>query len=255
MEHDGFPEALVSAALLVGPDAGLLCDVSAARHWNLPLPPWVGLAGGEAPVAVAVPSSGSRPRRRGVRGRRLAIPEEHVVDLRGLAVTSPARTWLDCAEVLPVEHVVAMGDVILRRRLATRAELAAMIEWGRGRRGVIVARRALPLLDPGAESPSESIVRCQLVLDGVPRPVCNYEVIVRGEWIARVDLAWPDERVAVEYDGAVHGQERVRRADAARRNLLQDAGWLVIVLTARDLHRPADTAALVRSALRSRSSR
>ena len=98
-------------------------------------------------------------------------------------------------------------------------------------------------------------MRCQLVLDGIPRPECNFDVVVHGVWLARVDLAWPSERVAVEYDGAVHGEERVRRTDAVRRNLLQDAGWLVIVLTARDLSRPSDAAALVRSALITRRPR
>jgi very-short-patch-repair endonuclease len=87
---------------------------------------------------------------------------------------------------------------------------------------------------------------------GIPRPVCNLDIVVEGEWLARADLAWPENRVIVEYDGAVHLDERQRRADAARRNLLQDAGWLVITFTAADLRRPWAMANLVRSALNSR---
>jgi len=247
--------ALEEAALIGTPPDATLCDVSAARRWGLPLPPWIGLEIDDAPVAVAVGRGDCRQRRQGVRGRRLELPDEHVTERDGVRLTVPCRTWLDCAELIPLEHVVAMGDVVVRRGLASQGALAAMVKWGRGRRGVICARRALPLLDPDAESPSESLVRCHLVLDGIPRPVCNLDIIVDGEWIARADLAWPGQRVIVEYDGAVHLNERQRRSDAARRNLLQEAGWLVIVFTATDLGRPSRMSDLVRSALRSRAHR
>ena len=165
-------------------------------------------------------------------------------------VTSPERTWLDCAELVDLPHVVAQGDFLLRHRLCTLDDLHAMVQWGRGRRGVRPARSALPMIDPSAESPGESIMRVQLLLRGLPAPICNLNVIVDGEWIARVDMAWPDSRVILEYDGAVHLDEQQRRHDAIRRNLLQDAGWVVIVATARDLWRPDQVATLLRDALR-----
>jgi very-short-patch-repair endonuclease len=71
---------------------------------------------------------------------------------------------------------------------------------------------------------------------------------VRGEWLARADLAWPAQRVIVEYDGLVHLDEQRRRSDAQRRNLLQEAGWLVIVFTAADLKRPWTMAPMVLNA-------
>jgi hypothetical protein len=245
--------AAAEAALLVTRPGSVLCDVSAAEHWRLPLPPW--LRGGDpcAAVSVAVAPNGAHPDRRGLRGRRLDIPAEHLRDLGAVRVTTPARTWLDCAELIPLEHVVAMGDAVLRRGLADEASLARMVAWGRGRRGVVSARRALGWLDPRAQSPQESVVRCQLLLGGIRRPLCNLDITVDGEWLARADLAWPEERVIVEYDGAVHLPEQQRRADAARRNLLQDRGWLVIVLTARDLRHPHQMVELVRSALRART--
>jgi len=245
---------LSEAALVVAPEHATLCDVAAARHWALPLPPWIGL-NVDRPIAVAVPRGRVRQRRTGVRGRRLELPGDHLVTFHGLAVTTPARTWVDCGEFLPVPHLVAMGDAILRRRLADQAQLDAMLRWARGRRGVVAARTARPLLDPRSESAPESLVRCHMVLAGLPRPVCNLDIVEDGEWLARADLAWPDQRVIVEYDGNVHLDEARRRADAARRNLLQDRGWLVIVLTARDLAHPHQMVALVRSALRSHPAR
>jgi hypothetical protein len=172
-----------------------------------------------------------------------------------MSVTTAPRTWLDCAQYLHVEHVIAMGDALLRRGLATDAALGAMVRWGRGRRGVAGARHSLPHLDAGSESPGESLARAHLVLAGVPRPECNVDIIANGEWLARADLVWRAAKLIVEYDGAVHLSEEQRRSDAARRNLLQAAGWQVIVLTANDLHRPWLMATLVKNTLRERRER
>jgi hypothetical protein len=203
---------------------------------------------------AAVPDR-ARPQRRDVHGRRLRLPDEHLTTCRSIPVTTPARTWLDCAQYLPIEHLIALGDAVLRRRLATPAELQSMVTWGRGRRGVAIARLSLPHLDPRSESPGESLARAHLVLTGVPRPECNADIIENGEWLARADMRWRRAKVIVEYDGAVHLSEERRRADAARRNLLQAAGWLVIVFTANDLRRPWLMANLVKQALRERGER
>ena len=244
--------ARAAAAVLATQGEAMLCGLAAARLGGLPLPPWIALAQDPPPVSIAVAPGGSHPQRRGVAGHRLDLPVEHRAGKDGLPVTSPARTWLDCAALIPIEHLVAMGDAALRQNLADRETLTATVAWARRRRGVVNARRALPILDARAASPGESIVRAHLVLDGLPRPTCNAEIIVNGEWLARADLLWPEQRVIVEYDGQVHLEERQRRIDAARRNLLQEAGYLVIVFTAADLRHPWQMSAYVRSALRSR---
>jgi hypothetical protein len=244
---DDVPLARASAALVVAADDALLCDVSAARHRGLPLPPWIGLDD-EALVGVAVPAGGGRPQRNGVRGRRLLMPVDHVVEHQGLRMTSVARTWVDCAALIPVDHLVAMGDAALHMKLVSERELRRMVTWAHRRRGVVRARQALGLLDGRAESPGESLARVALMLCGIPRPEVNLDIVNRGQWLARVDMAWPEHRVIVEYDGAVHLPESQRRKDALRRNMLQDAGWIVIVFTAADLRHPERMAVMVRSA-------
>lgn len=246
------PRTKAAGVLTVAPDDATLTDVSAARDWALPLPPWLS---DDDVASVAVARGGTRRRRAGVRGRRLTLPDDHLVRRDGLLITTPARTWLDCAAELRPQDVLAMGDAVLHRRLASQRELARMVRWGRGRRGVKAARMVLPWLDGRAESPPESSVRYFLLVAGIPRPECNLDIIEDGEWLARADLAWPEAKVIVEYDGAVHLPEEQRRYDAARRNLLQDRGWLVIVLTARDLGRPHQMVEWVRSALASRGIR
>ena len=241
------PEVRVDAALIGCPQDVILTDVSAAWAWGLPLPPW--MRDGPSPTSLAVTAGSSHSRRRGVRGRRLHLPDVHVQELDSRKVTTPARTWVDCAAEVPLGHLVAMGDVILRRNLATLDELRRMCHWAYRRRGVKTARLALGMLDPGAESPGESLVRVVLVTGDLPRPRSNVDVYADGTWLARADLLLEEHGVVIEYDGQVHLPEEQRRRDALRRNLLQDAGYFVIVFTGADLKNPERMRALVRRAI------
>ena len=65
----------------------------------------------------------------------------------------------------------------------------------------------------------------------------QYEVVEEGRWLARVDLAWPDARVVVEYDGEHHVEDGQIARDDARLARLTAAGWWVIRLAAPDLRR------------------
>jgi very-short-patch-repair endonuclease len=100
------------------------------------------------------------------------------------------------------------------------------------------AARAIALADGRAESPQETRARVKLVLAGFPPPVPQFEVRVDGQFVARLDLAWPEARVAVEYDGVWHAGPRQLTLDRLRTNRLLDAGWRVYSLTAGDLKDP-----------------
>ena len=63
-------------------------------------------------------------------------------------------------------------------------------------------------------------------------------------------FAWPEAKVAVEYEGAWHGESPQQvAADRDRLIRLADAGWTVIFVTARDLRRPERLIARVAAAL------
>ena len=66
---------------------------------------------------------------------------------------------------------------------------------------------------------------------GLPRPESNHRVHVGGR--ARyLDLAWPAEKVAAEFDGFVpHSTRRVFDDDRVRQNDLVDDDWLLFRLT------------------------
>ncbi len=66
-------------------------------------------------------------------------------------------------------------------------------------------------------------------------------------FVARVDFAYPDLRIAIEYDGLWHGGRRAFLDDRRRLNRLVAAGWIVVHVTLEDMHRPERLAARIRA--------
>ena len=80
-------------------------------------------------------------------------------------------------------------------------------------------------------------------------PVAQYWVKDRRPARARVDFAWPEQKLALEYDGLWHAAPGQFAKDRARLNRLREAGWRVVFVTARDLHHPAELIARIAAAL------
>ena len=80
----------------------------------------------------------------------------------------------------------------------------------------------------------------------------QYEIRIGRTFIARVDAAYPDARIAIEYESYEHhvGRGALVR-DSVRRNRLLRAGWTVITVTAEDIRSGGSTiVATIREALR-----
>ena len=100
------------------------------------------------------------------------------------------------------------------------------------------------------DSGFERLVVARLREAGLPAPALQHEVVVAGKTY-RIDLAYPEARVAIELDGSVHLRRDVWEADHGRQNALVLAGWTVLRFTWRDyLDRPADLVRHVAAALR-----
>ncbi|MFC0533826.1 DUF559 domain-containing protein [Phytohabitans kaempferiae] len=69
----------------------------------------------------------------------------------------------------------------------------------------------------------------------MPRPVTQHVIERRDTFLARVDLAWPEQKVAVEYDGAWHSDGEQLHRDRRRLNRLLGADWVVLHVTAQRL--------------------
>ena len=72
---------------------------------------------------------------------------------------------------------------------------------------------------------------------GLPQPDLNFRVHdSSGNFVAMVDLAYPDRRIAIEYLGDHHRTDReTYDKDIRRREALVAAGWVVVFVTAADL--------------------
>jgi hypothetical protein len=174
-----------------------------------------------------------------VRVHRTPVAADERHDLSGLPVADGPRTFVDLAAHLDLEALVAVGDVVVRR-WNTDAVAAAVARRPR-RPGLVLARQALPLLDPGADSPAETRARLRLHAAGFTALRHGVTVHDRhGGWVAAPDLADDVAKVAVQHDGDVHrikGQ-RQREQDVQRDELTRQADWEVVVATALDDRRP-----------------
>jgi hypothetical protein len=214
-------------ALLLPPGAAI-GGLSAGGWHGGPLPDTF------APVTVIRPPEVEWKGPREVRVHRSVLEAGDIRMVEDVPVTSPLRTAWDVASLESLGSSVAALDAMVRAGSITLAELSGTAADGNGRWGVARVRRAIPLVDPRAESPPESRVRVALVLAGLA-PVPQYEVRVGDGVIARVDLAFPEARVAIEYEGAYHFEDDQIVRDDARYERLRAAGWTVIRLNAADL--------------------
>ncbi|MCK5891285.1 DUF559 domain-containing protein [Aeromicrobium sp.] len=174
----------------------------------------------------------------------------HPRTVHGVPTLGPDRTFVDVALLLRLPDLVAFGDHLVHRGLTTVDDLRWYVE-SRHLDGVRRARRVAPLVRAGAESPPESIVRLLLRFARLPEPEVNGVVHdASGEFLARGDLVYRRWKVIVEYDGIHHERDpRTRQHDIRRRELLEADGWIVIVVTAKDLSRPDSVPARVHAAL------
>lgn len=232
----------LAAARLVLPPTAVVAGRSAA--WLLGARD---AADASTPVEVLVPREHRFGPVTGLRIRQGLVDPLDVTELRGLRHTTGLRTASDVARWEPTLEGVVLVDLLLARGVVEHAALRTRVAGFAAGPGTRRAVRAVELADRRAESPQESRARVLLVQAGFP-VVPQFEVRDDdGRWVARVDLALPELRIAVEYDGAWHGAGGQLAKDRRRLNRLTEAGWLVLHLTAADLRRPDEVAARLRA--------
>ncbi|HVL86075.1 MAG TPA: DUF559 domain-containing protein [Pseudonocardia sp.] len=231
-------------AYLLAPPHGVLVGHSAAELHG------AGCSPENAPAEITAPRGELRPRR-GLIVRQDVLDEDEVCTVAGCRVTTPLRTAWDLGRRLRLVEAVVAVDALAR---VGRFDPAALLRGRPGARGCRRLPRVVELADPRAESPMETRLRLVLVLGGLPAPELQYQVVDdRGAVLARLDLAYPDVRLAIEYDGEEHfGEERNRR-DRRRDLAIADLGWDTLRFTRDDVTlTPNDT---VRRVARRRTER
>jgi very-short-patch-repair endonuclease len=202
---------------------------------------------------AAAPAEIVRTDRHGQRGilvRSYELPDEEVCTVTGMRVTTAARTAFDIGRGLPVAKAVPVLDALLNATGIKPADVLTVADRHRRARGIRRLREALELADGGAESPQETRVRLLLVAAGLPKPETQIEF---RDLHIRVDMGWREWKVAVEYDGIQHWENRYQRSwDIERIALLEAAGWIVVRISAEMLSRPEAIVERVKGKLRER---
>jgi very-short-patch-repair endonuclease len=207
---------------------------SAALIWDLP--------GARDDVVEITSRHRLRAQRRGIVGHESrALREVDRTEEDGIRVTTAARTVLDLGAVCGSAVVEMALDRALRRKLTTFAEMQELLAavGKRGRAGVGVLRKILDARDPDqapTESEMETMLRRVLRRHGLPDPVPQYVIRDRGGFVARVDFAYPAQRIAIEYDSLEHHLgTRAHLRDNARRLRIEACHWAVVVATVADV--------------------
>lgn len=181
----------------------------------------------DAPAEVTVSGGGLRVHPGLVVHRDHLAPGEIwcVGDLRA---TSPLRTAFDLGRLDDlVEAVVGVDALANACRFNPDLLLHFAVHYPRAR-GIRRLPEVLAHADRGAMSPMETRLRMLLVLAGLPRPVAQHPV---QDPVARtavwLDLAYPDLRIGVEYEGEHHARPDQVLRDVGRYTRLVDAGWRI----------------------------
>lgn len=234
----------MAAVLLTAPADAVVSHGTAAVLWGLAIP----LQREDSRIHLTV-ATGSAVRGRADRCvHRIPLVAGDVVERIGVRMTTPQRTWRDLAATVTPPALLAVTDQLLKA-LCPADELQAQLVLRPRGRGAARARAVLPVADARAESPMESVLRWLLHAAGVPRPELQHVIRTEaGDF--RADLAWPERKLLVEFDGDLHRQRGVFVNDLRRQNALVAAGWTILRFSSADvLGRPDRVVAEVLRAL------
>ena len=158
-----------------------------------------------------------------------------------IPVTALPRSIVDAAVLLPERELALILNDAVARRMVTLAQIeeaADRVEAAPGRTG---SGRMRSVLAPWhdrilPDSAAEAAAIRRIGDFGLPLPETQFVIEDRGgNFVARVDLAWPVDRVVREYDSdRFHGPEQIER-DEKRRQRIEALGWTVGVLNRHDL--------------------
>lgn len=201
-------------------------------------------------------------------GRKQAGVQQHsglilpgdVVLRNGVRVMSPTRIALEITTMAPTDASLCVVNYLLNAGLTDHAALheryVGMQEWP----DTLTTDLVLRLADDRIESVGETRTFHTCYQQGLPMPEPQYKVRdASGRVVARVDFAWPEHGVFLEFDGRIKYERLLRQGERASDVVIREkkreelvcrlTGWRCIRVTWADLANPERLAALIRAAL------
>lgn len=229
----------------------IISHSTAARLYGFPLPRTMTTC--EEVLHCRVPPECSARR-----GRWLSTHPMHpgpTMRWAGLTLSHPLEVLREIAGDLTHVERVMIVDAIAGGRWCRPlqiqlAELRAMAAETTGR-GSAAVREACRDARENVWSPQETRTRLMLLDEGFAEPVCNAPVVDPDTGVVyRADVAYPELRIAIEYDGKVEHMTRTQWANDLHKNeVLHRLGWTVLRISAEDLLRPRLFLARLRAAM------
>jgi hypothetical protein len=238
------PRVSLRAAALWAGDAATLIGHAAAAWWDLS-------DRRPSTIAIAVGPTGGHIAPPGIRAVRRAVGIFDREKVDGVWVVRRSFAALEAATELGlVEGARLLDRALQRRRIGVPPLREALQDMGQ-RHGVVLARRLVALAEGGARSEAERDAVRLLTRAGITNWTANFPLDLPGFGRVVLDLAFEEQRVAVEIDGWAYHRDVDRfRRDGLRQNEVVIGGWRVIRVTWYDLQeRPHYLVDVVRRAM------
>ncbi|WP_072723494.1 hypothetical protein [Bifidobacterium lemurum] len=192
---------------------------------------------------VAVRNNNARYQQQGIKRLRWSngagLDQPYIVG--DVQCVPPAVAWAQMAQYLTLSELVVLADSLTRRdkrmKLCERNDFVILLAesglfWGKQK-----CKKALRLMKEDTDSSQETRTRLVLRQHGLPDMEVNHAVYDdAGDHIWLLDMAFPDQKVCIEYQGDQHRTDKHQyRQDNIKQRHLRDMGWAVICATAKDL--------------------
>ena len=177
--------------------------------------------------------------------------------LRGIPITTGARTVIDLASCLEDEPLAIAVEEAWRKEIAAPAWVRDRLDQlgkdkGQGRPALVLAELLADCLTRTKALESALEVRVwRLLKKAGLSPTPNFEFRDDHGQPGRIDFAFPDRSLAIEADGfQTHGEREAFESDRVRNQRLVALGWRVLPVTWRQLdEQPRAVVQRVREAL------
>jgi hypothetical protein len=232
----------LARALSAATPGAWISHLTAAMLLGLWLPSWYR---GSRELHLSKPKALPPVRREGVVGHTVLVFDDELMVWDGILISTPARTWLDLARILPMEDLVAVGDQLVRqprvglegrtRPWTALPQLTAMLARHPKLKGIVKARQALELIRSGSDSAPETFLRLALSDAGLPEPELQLRIVPGDPCSPAAGLGYRRQRVAIQYDGGHHRTREQQSRDNRRDESFNAAGWRYFKFNADDL--------------------
>jgi hypothetical protein len=196
----------------------------------------------------------------GVRQHQGLLDAGDVITCNGVAVTSATRTLIDVTTCAHLEAALVIANDLLHRRLTTLVDVRHRYSTMQHHPFTLRTDLVIRLADPRVESVGETRTFFVCWRQGLPAPEPQWAVHDElGHEFARLDFAWPEYKVWLEFDGREKYVKFLRPGESVVDVVLREkereskiaelTGWRCIRVTWADLADPVRLAARIAAVL------